>query len=54
MLSLNWKLTLDWNDKLWDDRENLSTTLLKHVKNTLNGKEAVGVLLFTDTFKEDG
>jgi hypothetical protein len=39
---------------LWDDREDLSTTFLKHVKNALDGKEAVWILLLTDALEEDG
>jgi len=39
---------------LGNDGENLGTTLLEHVKDTLHGKEAVGVLLFADTLEEDG
>ena len=33
--------------------KNLCTTLLKHVKDTLNCQESVGVLFLTDTLKED-
>ena len=37
-----------------DDWQNLSTTLLKHIKDTLDGEESIWVLLFTDTFEENG
>jgi len=46
--------SLDWDNKLGNDGEDLGTTLLEHVKDTLHGKEAVGVLLFADTLEEDG
>ena len=37
-----------------DDREDLSTTLLEHVKDTLDGEESVWVLLLTNTLEENG
>lgn len=37
-----------------NDGKHLSTTLLKHIKNSLNGEESVWVLLLSDTFEEDG
>lgn len=46
--------SLDRNDKLRDDWEHLGATLLKHIEDTLNGKETVWVSLLTDTLKEDG
>jgi len=50
---LNIKLTLNWDDQLGNDGEDLGTTLLEHVEDTLHSKEAVGVLLFADAFEED-
>ena len=47
-------LTFNGNDELRDDGENLSTTLLKHIKDTLNGEETVWVLLLTDSLEENG
>jgi len=47
-------LTLDRDDQLGDDREHLSSTLLKHVEDTLDREEAVGVLLLADALEEDG
>jgi hypothetical protein len=47
-------LTLDGDDELGDDRENLSTTLLKHVEDTLDGEESVRILLLTDALEENG
>jgi hypothetical protein len=47
-------LTLDRDDQLGDDREHLSSTLLKHVEDTLNREEAVRVLLLADALEEDG
>ena len=46
-------LTLDRDDQLGNNWENLSTALLQHVKNTLNSQESVGVLLLTDTLEEN-
>jgi len=47
-------LTLDRDDQLGNNWENLSTALLQHVKNTLHSQESVWVLLLTDTFEENG
>ena len=47
-------LTLDGDDKLRNNREYLSTTLLEHVKDTLDCEESVWVLLLTDTLEEYG
>ena len=46
-------LTLDRDDQLGNNWENLSTALLQHVKNTLYSQESVWVLLLTDTLKEN-
>lgn len=46
-------LTLDRDDQLGNNWENLSTALLQHVKNTLHSQESVWVLLLTDTFEEN-
>jgi hypothetical protein len=48
------ELTFNWDDELGNDGEHLGTTFLEHVEDTLHGEETVGVLLFTDTFEEDG
>jgi hypothetical protein len=48
------KITLDWDDELWNDWKNLGTTLVEHVENTLDGKESVWILLFSDTLEENG
>lgn len=47
-------LTLDRNDKLGDDGEDLGLTVLKKVEDSLDGEEAVWVLLLTDALHEDG
>lgn len=47
-------LTLDRNDKLRDDGKNLGLAVLKKVEDTLDGEEAVRVLLLTDALHEDG
>lgn len=44
---------LDRDNKLRNNREDLSSTLFKHVTDTLDGQETVGVNLFTDSFEED-
>jgi len=44
----------DRDDELRDDGEYLSSTLLEHVADSLDGKESVGVDLLTDAFEEDG
>jgi len=46
--------TLNRDDKLRDDWEDLSTTLFEHIEDTLDCKEAVWVLLFSNAFEEDG
>lgn len=48
------KLTLDGDNQLRDHGQHFSTSLLKHIENTLDRKEAVGVLLFSNTLEEDG
>ena len=47
-------LTLDGDDQLGNHRQHLCAALFKHVKDTLHGQEAVGVLLLADALKEDG
>jgi len=46
--------SFDWNDELGDNWEHLSSSLLKHVEDSLDGEESVGVGLLADTLKEDG
>jgi hypothetical protein len=48
------KVTFDGDDQLRDDREHLSTALLKHVEDALDREEPVRVLLLTDALEEDG
>ena len=50
---VNMFLTLNRDDQLGNNWKDLSATLLKHIKDTLDGEESVWVLLFTDTLKED-
>jgi len=45
---------LDGDDELGDDGKDLSTTLLKHVEDTLDGEESVRILLLTDALEENG
>ena len=48
------KLTLDWDDQLRDNGEDLWATLFEHVTHSLDGEETVGIILFTNTFEENG
>jgi len=48
------KLTLNGDDELWNDGENLCATFFKHIENTLDSEETIGVLLLSDTLKENG
>ena len=48
------KLTLDGDDELGDNRENLSSTVGEQIVDTLHSQEPVWVLLLTDTFHKDG
>jgi hypothetical protein len=41
--------SLDWDNELRNDGQNLGATSFKHVKDTLDSKESVGVHLFSDT-----
>ena len=50
----SFKLTLDGDDKLRDNRENLSSTVGEQIIYALHSQEPVWVLLLTDTFHEDG
>lgn len=47
-------LTLDGDDELRNDGEDLGTTLLEHVEDALHCEETVWVLLLTDALEEDG
>ena len=47
-------LTLDRDDQLGNNGQDLGTTLLEHVKDSLDRQESVGVLLLADTLEEDG
>ena len=52
-LNLKAILTLNWNNELWDDWEDLGSTLFKHIENSLDGEESVWVLLLSHTLEED-
>lgn len=47
------RLTLDGDDELRDDGEDLSVACLEHVECALDSEEAVGLLLLTNAFEED-
>lgn len=44
---------LNWDNQLWNDGEDLSSTLLEHVEHTLDGEEPIWVNFLSDTFKEN-
>jgi len=44
---------LDWDNELWDDWEDLGTTLLKHIEDTVHGQESVWIHFLSDTLEED-
>jgi len=45
---------LDWDNQLGNDGEYFGSSFLEHVTDSLDGKETVGIILFTDSLKEDG
>jgi len=47
------KSGLNWDDELGNNGEDLGSTLLEHIKDTLNGEESVGFALLADTFEEN-
>ena len=47
------QLTLDGDDELRDDGEDLGVSACQKVKDSLNSKESVWVLLLADTLHED-
>ena len=53
-MTRNVRLTLDRDDELGDNGEDLSLAVLEEVEDTLAGEEAVGLLLLADTLHEDG
>lgn len=48
------QLTPDWNDELWDNRQNFWTTMLQQVFNSLLCKELVWMHSFTESIKKNG
>lgn len=46
--------SLDRNNKLRNNGQNLSSSLFKHVENALNGQESVRVSLLSNTLEKDG
>jgi len=46
--------SLDRDNELGDDGENLGLAVLEQIEDTLTGEEAVGLLLLTDSLHEDG
>ena len=47
-------LTLDWDDQLGDDGEDLGSALFEHVEGSLDRQETVRVVLLTEAFEEHG
>lgn len=48
------QLTPDWNDELWDNRQNFWTTMLQQIFNSLLCKELVWMHNFTESIKKHG
>jgi len=45
--------SLNWDNQLRNDWQDLGSSLLKHIKNTLDGKESVWVHFLSDTLEKD-
>jgi len=45
--------SLDGDDQLRNNGQNLSATVLQHIKHTLDGKETVGIHFLANTLEED-
>lgn len=52
-IEANLLLTFNWDDELRDDWEYLSTTLIKHIEDSLHCEESVWILLLSDTLEEN-
>ena len=50
---MNLRLTLDWDDELWDNWKDFGSALFEHVESALDREESVWLLLLSDSFKED-
>ena len=50
---MNLRLTLDWDDELWDNWKDFGSSFFKHVESSLDGEESVWLLLLSDSFEED-
>jgi hypothetical protein len=48
------ELTLDRNDELWDERQDLGTAMPQHVLDPLLYEELVWMRWFTEAFEEHG
>jgi len=44
--------SLNWDNKLGDDREHFGATLLEHIKYTLYGQKSVGIHFLSDALEE--
>lgn len=47
-------LTLDGYDELWNNRQDLTATVLQHVMDALSSEELIGVNCLAQTIKEQG
>lgn len=47
-------LTLDGYDELWNNRQDLTATVLQHVMDALSSEELIGVNCLTQSVKEQG
>jgi len=47
-------LTLDGYDDLWNNRKDLTATVLQHVMDALSSEKLIGVNCLTQTIKEQG
>ena len=45
--------SLNWNNQLGNNWQDLGSSLLKHIKNTLDGKESVWVHFLSNTLEKD-
>ena len=45
--------SLNWDNQLRNDWENLGTTFLEHVEDTLDSKESIWINLLSDTLEEN-
>ena len=42
-------ITFDWNNKLWDDRQDLASTLIQQVVDSLASQESIWFFRLTES-----